>query len=141
MLLSVTAQEVNPISINVEVDLHSIEDIIEMGVSLDTDPSIFADTLAQSTFEAAGRVYNVLVFNLAEDHETNIDQAQIIFYGSTLFDGKDYGIWALGGGEFTNKGDDTPVTWAYRGWLDSDQDGMHLTFHDHSQDNQLFLGF
>lgn len=142
MLASTRAQEgQNPISINVEIDPLQIAEAIKNAVNDKADRTSFVNDLMESTFQAAGRNHNVMVFNLAENYDYSFNEGEVVFYGSAPYGGLYFGIWAFGEGEFTNKGDGGYINWAFRGWYDYDDGSKHVSFHNPGQDELLFLSW
>ena len=133
IVLSAQAQKGPDVSLDVSVDPLKIADKIEKAVNSDASRTSFVKNLMESTFQAAGREYNVMVFNLAQDYDDKFND--VIFYGSGVADDLTFGIWAFRDGEFTNKGDGEYKNWAFRGWYDRDEDNdKHIIFRDPTKD-------
>lgn len=78
----------------------------------------------ESTFYSAGQRYNVMVFNLSQNYDDRFKG--VVFYGSAVYSGITFGIWAFQSGEFTNNGDGGWINWAFRGWFE--RNGQHVVF-------------
>ena len=133
IVLSAQAQKGLDVSLDVSIDPLKIADKIEKAVNSNASRKSFVKNLMESTFQAAGREYNVMVFNLAQDYDDNFND--VVFYGSGIVDDITFGIWAFRDGEFTNSGDGDYINWAFRGWYDRDEeDDKHIIFHDPTKD-------
>ena len=133
IVLSAQAQKGLDVSLDVSIDPLKIADKIEKAVNSNASRKSFVKNLMESTFQAAGREYNVMVFNLAQDYDDNFND--VVFYGSGIVDDITFGIWAFRDGEFTNSGDGDYINWAFRGWYDRDEeDDKHIIFRDPTKD-------
>ncbi|XXY12533.1 hypothetical protein WME88_30155 [Sorangium sp. So ce216] len=112
------------VNLNVNVDVLGIANAIASSVNVTGNREGFVKNLMESTYYAAGQKYNVMVFNLSQGYEDRFNGVQ--FYGSAVFQGITFGIWAFEGGEFTNKGDGGWINWAFRGVFD--RNGNHVVF-------------
>ena len=134
IVLSAQAQKGPDVSLDVSIDPLNIAEKIEKAVNSDASRTSFVKNLMESTFQAAGREYNVMVFNLAQDYDDKFND--VIFYGSGVADDLTFGIWAFRDGEFTNKGDGNYKNWAFRGWYDRDEDNnKHIIFRESTKDS------
>ncbi len=80
-----------------------------------------------TAFYKSEQKYNVLVFNLNEEHVQKLEGIQ--FYGSTDYsDGIKFGIWIFESGVFENKGARGWNNWAMIGTFRKNSSGNVITF-------------
>ena len=113
--------------VTANVDVLGIANAIANAVKTEQNRDGFVKNLSETTFYQAGQKYNVMVFNLNQEYEDRFNNT--VFYGSAVYDGGTFGIWAFESGEFTNKGDGGYLNWAFKGAFTRDGDqGHHVTF-------------
>ncbi len=78
----------------------------------------------QAFYNWGKKQYNVMVFNLSQDHEQRFKNVK--YYTSANYHGITYGIWLFDEGTFKNKGDGGWINWAFRGRFD--RDGGYVKF-------------
>lgn len=113
-----------PINVGVNIDVLGIAQAIASAVNANQNRDGFVKNLMESTFYSAGQRYNVMVFNLSQDYNDRFNG--VVFYGSAVYSGITFGIWAFQSGEFTNNGDGGWINWAFRGWFE--RNGQHVVF-------------
>ena len=113
------------IPLSIEIDLLGIAKAIEGAVKTDANRSGFVKNVMETAYYSSGQNHNVMVFNLNQEYENHFNDVK--FYGSAVYDGITFGIWVFEDGEFTNKGDEGWINWAFRGWFDRDE--KHVKFH------------
>lgn len=86
---------------------------IENLVKASQNRSGFVRGLMQQANYAARGKYNVMVFNMSQDHDFSPRGTQ--FFKQAVYDGVYYGIWIFEDGTFTNKGDGGYINWAFSG--------------------------
>lgn len=80
-----------------------------------------------AAFYKCEQKYNVIVFNLNENHEQKL--TNIKFYGTAKYaDGTRFGIWVFESGLFRNKGARGWQNWAMVGSFRKDSSGNVITF-------------
>lgn len=88
----------------------------------------FVRDLLYTAFYRSGQQYNVIVFNLAEEHQQRL--YGVNFYGSVAFnDGTRYGIWVFENGIFENHGARGWHNWGMIGSFKKSKDGSTIYFH------------
>lgn len=112
-------------NLNVNLDVLGIADRIKSDVNAARDREGFVKNLMESTYYALGQRYNVMVFNLNQNYEDRFSGVK--FYGSAVYHGITYGIWAFENGAFLNKGDGGYINWAFRG--NFHRDGNYVAFN------------
>lgn len=113
------------ININVNIDVLQIADAIASAVNANQGREGFVKNLMETTFYQAGQRYNVMIFNLSQEYENRLKG--VVFYGSAVWNGITFGIWAFDDGTFENKGDGGWINWAFKGRFD--RNNGHVTFH------------
>ena len=109
------------------VDPVGIAELIIQRVGIDENRDAFVKGMAMETFQAYEQKYNVMVFNLNQDHDFEIDQVD---FKTVEYDGTPYGVWIIREGEFTNQGDGGFENWAFQGKFDREgEDGKHVKFY------------
>jgi hypothetical protein len=68
--------------------------------------------MEKATF-AAGKKYNVMVFNMSQSYEKRIKGVK--YFKQVNYQGVPYGVWIFKDGDFTNKGDGGFINWAFNG--------------------------
>lgn len=110
--------------ISVDIDVLGIVNKIQSAVNDTQDRGSFVKNLMESTYYAAGQQYNVMVFNLGENYQHNFNN--VVFYGSSVYSGLTFGIWAFDSGTFVNQGDGGYINWAFQGVFN--RNGNTVTF-------------
>ncbi|OTF74876.1 hypothetical protein BLA29_009699, partial [Euroglyphus maynei] len=88
----------------------------------------FVRDLLYTAFYRSGQQYNVIVFNLAEEHQQRL--YGVNFYGSVSFtDGTRFGIWVFEHGIFENHGARGWHNWGMIGSFKKSKDGATIYFH------------
>lgn len=88
----------------------------------------FVRDLLYTAFYRSGQGYNVIVFNLAEDHRQRL--YGVTFYGSVAFsDRTRFGIWVFEYGTFENLGARGWHNWGMIGSFKKSKDGSKIFFH------------
>lgn len=82
--------------------------------------------MEQAAFQAKKGGYNVMVFNMSQDYDTDIRNTAK-FFKQVNYHGVPYGIWIFKKGKFTNKGDAGWINWAMYG--NFTRNGKTVTFH------------
>ena len=87
----------------------------------------FVRDLLYTAFYRSGQEYNVIVFNLAEEHQQQL--YGVNFYGSVAFtDGTRFGIWVFEHGKFENHGARGWHNWGMIGSFKKSKDGATIYF-------------
>ncbi|WP_019503623.1 hypothetical protein [Pleurocapsa sp. PCC 7319] len=109
------------------VDPVGIAELIMQRVGTDENRDAFVKAMVQETWQAYDQQYNVMVFNLNQEYDSQIDQVD---YKTVNYDGIPYGVWIFREGEFTNQGDGGYINWAFKGKFDREgEDGKHVKFY------------
>lgn len=111
-------------SFNVDIDVLGIANTIANAVKTNQNRPGWVKNVMLTTFYGANQQYNVMVFNLNQNFDQHFNG--IKFYGSAVYDGITFGIWAFEDGDFTNQGDGGWINWAFSGWFD--RNGGHVAF-------------
>lgn len=103
----------SPVQVNVDVDVREISRDIANAVSSADNRDAFVKDVRNRVYYGFKQKYNVMVFNLNQDHWYNLEGE--VFYHSVYYGGIPYGIWVFEGGVFQNKGDGGFINWAFEG--------------------------
>ena len=115
-------------SLNINLDVLGIGKSIGQAIGKRQNRAAFVKSIRNKAFYAANsrktlrksrrmgykaRRYNVMVFNLAQDHKQSFRGVR--FYSNARYGNLIYGIWVFESGTFVNKGDGGYLNWAFRG--------------------------
>ncbi|CAL8472281.1 g11823 [Coccomyxa elongata] len=116
------------VNVNFNIDVNKVGDSIANAISGqgNADRAGFVKNINNQCFYSEGQKYNCMVFNLGQEYQWT-DQQGIVLYGSAVYQGITYGIWAFESGTFDNQGDGGYINWAFFG--NFDRNGNHVVFH------------
>lgn len=110
----------------IPIDPVEIKDMIDEAVYSSENRGGFVKGLMEAgAVQAKKGGYNVMVFNLQQDYDTDIRNTAE-YFKRVEYDGIPYGIWIFEKGTFTNKGDGGWINWGFYG--NFERDGKTVTF-------------
>lgn len=112
--------------VEIPIDPVEIKDMIDEAVYSSENRGGFVRGLMEAAaVQAKKGGYNVMVFNLQQDYDTDIRNTAE-YFKRVEYDGIPYGIWIFEKGTFTNKGDGGWINWGFYG--NFERDGKTVTF-------------
>lgn len=109
---------VDPVQLGLQID--------QVVVAAKNRGGFVKGAMEQAAFQAKKGGYNVMVFNMSQDYDTDIRNTAK-FFKQVNYHGVPYGIWIFKKGKFTNKGDGGWINWAMYG--NFTRNGKTVTFH------------
>jgi hypothetical protein len=122
--VNASAQQAN---LNVNLDPVAIGTAIKDAVNANSNREGCMDNVVHTVDYRTGYKYNILMVNSSQHPFLN--SRSIVYYGSAVCGGVQYGVWAFRQGEFTHNGDGGWINWQLMGNFKRDGDGgKHVVF-------------
>lgn len=111
----------------VQVDTLHIAKYLREAADVKRNRAAFVRDLLYTAFYKSGQGYNVIVFNLSEEHRQRL--YGVLFYGSIQYsDGTRFGVWVFEHGVFENHGNRGWHNWGMIGSFKKSNNGETIYF-------------